>query len=45
MENNSIESECPKCQGTGVVKEANGSAHTCWDCLISGRMDVQRKDV
>ena len=30
---------CPKCHGTGGVKEPNGSVHTCFDCLLSGNMD------
>jgi DnaJ-class molecular chaperone len=32
--------ECLKCHGTGVVKEKNGSVHTCWDCLQQGKFDV-----
>ncbi len=36
---------CPKCHGEGMVKEADGSAHTCWDCLMSGEMDQHSKDV
>jgi len=31
---------CPKCHGTGIVKEKDGSVHTCWECLESGDMDV-----
>ena len=30
---------CPKCHGRGMIKEANGSVHTCFDCLTSGDMD------
>lgn len=36
---------CKKCNGTGVVKEADGSVHTCWDCLINGRLDLHSKQV
>jgi len=25
--------ECPKCHGTGIVKEKDGTIHTCFDCL------------
>ena len=31
--------QCEKCHGTGIVKEADGSCHTCWDCLNSGRLN------
>ena len=31
---------CPKCGGTGIVKDSDGSIHTCWDCLQEGKMDV-----
>lgn len=30
---------CKKCHGTGIVKEANGSCHTCFSCLLAGRLD------
>ena len=32
--------ECLKCHNTGVVKEKDGSVHTCWDCLQKGQLDV-----
>ncbi len=31
--------KCPKCDGTGIVKEKDGSCHTCWDCLAKGVMN------
>jgi DnaJ-class molecular chaperone len=45
MENQKQEELCPKCKGTGIVKEKNGSTHTCWDCLAAGRLDVHSKNV
>jgi len=30
---------CPKCKGTGRVKEKDGSVHTCFDCLLNNRLD------
>jgi DnaJ-class molecular chaperone len=30
---------CQKCNGTGKVQDADGTIHTCWDCLGSGDMD------
>jgi len=36
---------CPKCHGTGVVKEKDGSIHTCWDCLQDGSLDVHSTKV
>lgn len=34
---------CPKCKGTGRVKEADGSIHICFDCLENGKFDVHSK--
>jgi hypothetical protein len=31
--------ECPKCKGTGVVKEKDGTVHVCFDCLLSDKLD------
>ena len=36
---------CAKCHGAGFVKEADGSVHTCWDCLQNGRLDSHSKQV
>jgi hypothetical protein len=40
MENSEI---CQKCKGKGVIKDEDGSIHTCFDCLLSGRMDQHDK--
>lgn len=40
-----MEERCEKCKGTGIVKEADGSIHTCWDCLMAGRMNAHSSDV
>ncbi len=32
--------DCPKCHGSGIVKEPSGTVHTCWDCLQGGKMEV-----
>ncbi len=37
--------ECEKCKDTGIVKEADGSCHTCWDCLREGRLDCHSKNL
>ena len=37
--------QCQKCHGTGVVKDKNGSIHTCWDCLQGGQLDVHSDKV
>lgn len=37
--------ECPKCHGTGIVKEKNGTVHTCWDCLANGTLDAHSENV
>jgi len=36
---------CPKCHGTGMVKEKNGEVHTCFDCLQDGSMDQHSTEV
>ncbi len=37
------EDVCKKCKGTGIVKEEDGSVHTCFDCLLEGKMDQHDK--
>ena len=39
------EEKCKKCNGTGIVKEADGSVHVCWDCLNNGKMNQHSQDV
>jgi hypothetical protein len=34
---------CTKCNGTGKIKDADGTVHTCWECLIEGRLDNHSK--
>lgn len=36
---------CPKCHGTGIIKEKNGVVHTCWDCLQNGDMEVHSEEL
>ena len=37
--------ECPKCNGTGIVKDPCGDVHVCWDCLEAGKLDVHTKNL
>jgi len=37
--------DCPKCHGTGVVREKNGQIHTCWICLQNGDLEVHSDKV
>lgn len=30
---------CEKCHDTGIVKEKDGSIHTCWECMQAGRLN------
>jgi DnaJ-class molecular chaperone len=39
-----MENVCPKCHGTGIVKDETG-IHTCWDCLANGKMNVHSEKV
>ncbi|MEM4648053.1 MAG: hypothetical protein QXO12_01955 [Candidatus Pacearchaeota archaeon] len=36
---------CPKCKGKGIVKEPDGTVHTCWDCLEKGALDQHSKQI
>lgn len=36
---------CEKCNGTGKVHEKGGATHTCWDCLMAGRLDAHQTEV
>ncbi|MEM2932614.1 MAG: hypothetical protein QW622_00125 [Candidatus Pacearchaeota archaeon] len=36
---------CPKCKGKGIVKDEDGSIHTCWECLEKGELDQHSKEV
>jgi DnaJ-class molecular chaperone len=33
-----MDPNCQKCKGTGIVYEANGASHTCFDCLQAGKL-------
>lgn len=37
--------DCPKCRGTGRVRDKDGSIHVCFDCLSNGGMDQHDKDL
>lgn len=41
MEN---EDKCPDCNGTGVVRDANG-VHTCFKCLVAGRLNQHSENI
>ncbi len=47
MENQSYSSssKCPKCNGTGIVKEKHGGVHVCYSCLQSGKLDIHSKNI
>jgi len=36
---------CDKCKNTGMVKEKDGTIHTCWKCLQEGKLDMHSKNV
>ena len=38
------EDVCPKCKGTGRIREKDGTVHVCYDCLAKGRMDQHEKN-
>jgi hypothetical protein len=39
------ESFCAKCKGSGRIMEKDGVVHTCFDCLLAGRLDMHSKDI
>jgi DnaJ-class molecular chaperone len=40
-----LKKECPKCKGSGRIRDKDGTVHPCYDCLMNGRMDQHEKDV
>ena len=45
MENNSNNKFCHECRGERIIKEKDGSVHTCWTCLMEGRLDAHSKNL
>ncbi len=43
MENSSSDKFCHDCKGEKIIKEKDGSVHTCWTCLLEGRLDNHSK--
>ena len=43
--NNQREKFCQECKGTGIMKDKDGSVHTCWTCLLEGRLDAHSKNL
>ncbi len=31
--------KCPECQGTGRVRDKDGSYHCCFKCLVEGKLN------
>jgi len=40
-----MEEICEKCNNTGMVKEKDGTVHTCWDCLNKEKLSQHSKQV
>jgi hypothetical protein len=36
---------CSKCKGRGMIKDKDGTVHTCFDCLNSNRFEQHGKPV
>ena len=34
---------CQKCLGKGIIKEKDGTVHTCFDCLADGKFEQHGK--
>ena len=39
MEIRETRNACPKCNGTGMIKEKDGTVHICFDCLQKNVFD------
>jgi len=39
------EEKCPKCHGTGIRRNPDGSVSTCFDCLQNGKLDTHTTDI
>lgn len=37
--------DCPKCHGTGRIKERDGTIHPCFDCLLAGHLDQHNSNL
>ncbi|MEM3091236.1 MAG: hypothetical protein QXU39_01075 [Candidatus Pacearchaeota archaeon] len=38
------ENVCKKCGGKKIIKEKDGTIHTCFECLEKGRLDQHDKN-
>lgn len=36
---------CSKCKDIGRIVDKDGTVHTCFDCLLAGRLDMHSKNV
>lgn len=36
---------CPKCKDTGRVMDPDGTIHTCFDCLVAGRLEAHVTEI
>jgi hypothetical protein len=36
---------CQKCKDQGRIVDPDGTVHTCFDCLLAGRLDMHSKDI
>jgi len=36
--------DCPKCRGKRIIREKDGTVHTCFECLVAGRMNQHDKN-
>ena len=41
----SAEVESEKAAGKKIVKDKDGTSHTCWDCLAAGRLDNHSRNI
>ena len=45
-ENNTSGAEiCGDCHGTGIIKEKDGTNHTCWKCLSEGKLEQHTTNI
>lgn len=36
---------CPKCKDSKTIMDSDGTIHTCFDCLVAGRLQAHVTEI